>query len=40
MVPIVGSTAPCGAVGLPRVALEVGSSERVVRLFTIEVTLD
>jgi hypothetical protein len=33
VVPKVGSTAPWGA-------LEVGTSERVVRLFTIEVTLD
>jgi hypothetical protein len=31
---------PLGAVGLPRGALEVGPSECVVRLFTIEVTLD
>jgi hypothetical protein len=27
---------PWGAVGLPRGALEVGPSERVVRLFTID----
>jgi hypothetical protein len=31
---------PLGAVGLPRGALEVDPTERVVRLFTIEVTLD
>jgi hypothetical protein len=34
LVPKVGCTAPWGAVGLPRGALEVGPSERVVRLFT------
>jgi hypothetical protein len=36
MVPKVGCTALWGAVGLPRGALEVGPSERVVRLFTID----
>jgi hypothetical protein len=46
MVPKVAYAAPWGAVGLPRGAvrgkgaLEVGPSERVVRLFTIEVILD
>jgi hypothetical protein len=34
VIPKVGCTAPWGAVGLPRGALEVGPSERVVRLFT------
>jgi hypothetical protein len=36
VVPKVGCTAPWGAVGLPRWALEVGPSKRVVRLFTID----
>jgi hypothetical protein len=40
VVPKVGCTAPWGAVVLPKGALEVGPSERVVYLFTIEVTLD
>jgi hypothetical protein len=35
-VPKVDCTAPWGAVELPRGALEVGPSERVVRLFTID----
>jgi hypothetical protein len=35
-----GLYSPWGAVELPKGSLEVGSSERVVRLFTIEVTSD
>jgi hypothetical protein len=35
-----GCTAPWGAVGLHSGALQVGPQERVVRLFTIEVTLE
>jgi hypothetical protein len=40
VVPKVGCTAPWGAVGLCRGALEVCHSKGVGHLFTIEVTLD